>query len=175
MNLFGLCYDTGMKIIAIDPGYDRVGVAILEKPESGKELVVYSTCITTDRKSDFYTRLKDVQEKLTVIINEYNPEIMVMEELFFANNSPTALHVAEARGIIAGIALRKNVAVREIHPNHVKIAITGHGAEKKTDILWMIPKLVDITTDGKLDDELDAVAIGIAFFAHFKYETLLEK
>lgn len=164
-----------MKIISIDPGYDRVGVAILEKPTSGKEVVVYSTCITTDRKSVFYDRLKDIQGKLTVIINDHNPEIMVMEELFFANNSPTALRVSEARGIISGEALRKGIVVREMHPNHVKIAITGHGGAKKIDILWMLPKLVEIETGGKLDDELDAIAIGVAFFAHFKHEILLGK
>ncbi len=164
-----------MKIIAIDPGYDRVGVAILQKPNSGKEQVLYSTCITTNRKADFYDRLKDVQARLSVVIEEYAPNIMIMEELFFANNSPTALHVAEARGIISGEALRQGIQVREIHPNHVKIAITGHGAAKKADILWMIPKLVDIDVSGKLDDELDAIAIGIAYFAHFKYETLLGK
>jgi hypothetical protein len=39
----------------------------------------------------------------------------------------------------------------------------------------MLPKLVEIETNGKLDDELDAIAIGVAFFAHFKYETLLGK
>lgn len=175
MNLFGLCYDTDMNIIAIDPGYDRVGVAILQKPDSGKEVIQYSTCITTDRKADFYDRLKDIQSQLSIIIQEHKPEIMVMEELYFANNSTTALKVSEARGIISGAALQQNIQIREIHPNHVKIAITGNGAAKKADILWMIPKLVDITTEGKLDDELDAIAIGIAFFAHFKYEALLGK
>lgn len=162
-----------MKIISIDPGYDRVGIAVLEKNTTEKEVILFSCCITTDRKSLFYDRLKKIQHELGVIISKHKPEIMVMEELYFANNSPTALRVSEARGIISGEAIRKEIPIREIHPNHVKIAITGNGAAKKTDILFMLPKLIQLDTTGKIDDELDAIAIGIAFFAHFKHETLL--
>lgn len=154
-----------MKIIAIDPGYDRVGVALLEKEKGNKEIIVFSTCITTDRKKVFYDRLKQIQDELFGIINKYQPEIMVMEELYFAKNSPTALKVAEARGIISSIALQSGTLVQEIHPNHVKIAITGYGAAKKTDILFMLPKLITFDPIGKLDDELDAIAIGVAHFA----------
>lgn len=163
-----------MKIIAIDPGYDRVGVAIIEKIGTERELLHFSTCITTDRKSGFYERLGHIQKKLEQIIIQHNPEILVMEELYFAKNTTTALKVAEARGIISGTAISKNITVEEIHPNHVKIAITGHGAAKKEDILFMLPKLITIDTVNKLDDELDAVAIGIAFLAHYK-TTLLQK
>lgn len=161
-----------MKIISIDPGYDRVGVAILEKLDGNKEGVVFSTCITTNRKAEFYDRLKEVQAELSSIINNYQPEIMVMEELYFANNSPTALKVSEARGIISGEALRSGISVHEIHPNHVKVAITGHGGAKKADILFMLPKLVAFDPVGKLDDELDAIAIGIAFIAHQKFNDI---
>jgi crossover junction endodeoxyribonuclease RuvC len=163
-----------MKIIAIDPGYDRVGVAIIEKIGTERELLHFSTCITTDRKSGFYERLEYIQKELEQIIIQHNPEILVMEELYFAKNTTTALKVAEARGIISGTAISKNITVEEIHPNHVKIAITGHGAAKKEDILFMLPKLITIDTKNKLDDELDAVAIGIAFLAHYKI-SLLQK
>ncbi len=158
-----------MKIIAIDPGYDRVGVAILEKkPNKSKEVILFSTCITTDKKKDFYTRLTEIQEKLTEYITVYNPEFFVFEELYFSNNTKTALKVAEARGVISSCALAKKIPIHEIHPNHVKIAITGHGGAKKEDILWMLPKLITLETENKLDDELDAIAIGLAFFAQYR-------
>ncbi len=163
-----------MKIIAIDPGYDRVGVAIIEKTGTEREILHFSTCITTDRKMGFYERLGHIQKELIHIIHNHKPEILVMEELYFAKNTTTALKVAEARGIISGTAISKNITVEEIHPNHVKIAITGHGAAKKEDILFMLPKLITLDTLHKLDDELDAVAIGIAFLAHYK-TTLLQK
>lgn len=155
-----------MRIIAIDPGYDRVGVAILERNLPDRENVIFSTCITTNKKDEFYDRLKVVQEKVADIVATYSPEILAIEELYFAKNTTTALRVAEARGIIIAEMIRNNIPIHEIHPNHVKIAITGHGGSKKTDFLWMIPKLIDYDINGKLDDEIDAVAIGITFFAH---------
>lgn len=158
-----------MKIIAIDPGYDRVGVAILEKkPQESKEILIFSTCITTDKKKDFYQRLTEIQEKLIKYIEKYDPKFFVFEELYFSNNTKTALKVAEARGVISSCALFKKIPVYEIHPNHVKIAITGHGGAKKQDILWMLPKLINLGTEKKLDDELDAIAIGLAFFAQYR-------
>ncbi len=163
-----------MKIISIDPGYDRVGVAIIETDPTSpnKDSVLFSDCITTKRTADFYERLKQIQTELSSILNKYSPEHLVMEELYFANNSPTALRVSEARGIISGEALRYNIPVHEIHPNHVKIAITGHGAAKKADMLFMLPKLIHFKPTTNLDDEIDAIAIGVAFIAHKKFNNL---
>lgn len=157
-----------MKVFAVDPGYDRVGIAVIERDTHQKETLIYSTCITTNKKDSFYERLHTVQQQLDTLLNTYVPDFFVFEELYFAKNTKTALRVAEARGIISGIALQKKLPVYEIHPNHVKIAITGSGSAKKEDILWMIPKLISINTTGMLDDEIDAVAIGLAFFARYR-------
>lgn len=159
-----------MKIISIDPGYDRIGVAILEKDSLKKpfESVLFSTCIITDKKQSFYERMQYVQSEITHILDKYKPEQLAIEELYFAKNTKTALRVAEAKGIIVGIILDKNIPVTELHPNHIKIAITGYGAAKKEDILFMLPKLITIDTTGKIDDELDAIAVGIAYFAYHK-------
>jgi crossover junction endodeoxyribonuclease RuvC len=71
-----------MRIIAIDPGYDRVGVAILERNLPDRENVIFSTCITTNKKDEFYDRLKVVQEKVADIVATYSPEILAIEELY---------------------------------------------------------------------------------------------
>jgi crossover junction endodeoxyribonuclease RuvC len=162
-----------MKIIAIDPGYDRVGIAIIEKTTNQQEIVVFSTCIITDRKKELYERFEQIRVIIAETIAVYRPELLVMEELYFARNTTTALRVAESRGIISSEALRAGIPVHEIHPNHVKIAITGQGNATKDAILWMLPKLVTIDTNGKLDDELDAIAIGVAYLAQVKLNTLL--
>jgi crossover junction endodeoxyribonuclease RuvC len=160
-----------MKLLAIDPGYDRIGIAILEKDaekNNGKEIIVYSTCIQTDKKQTFYERMLHVQQELGNIISEYQPEYVCLEELYFAKNTKTAMRVSEARGIIVGVCMHHNIAVHEIHPNRVKIAITGHGASNKNDILRMLPKLISFDPENKIDDELDAIAIGVAFLAEYR-------
>lgn len=160
-----------MRIIAIDPGYDRIGVAVLEKDISKKpqETVLFSTCITTNKKQTFYERMNFVHNEIMKIISDFQPENLIIEELFFSKNTKTALQVAEAKGIITSAAIINNIPITEVHPNHVKLAITGYGSATKADILFMLPKLISIENTKKLDDELDAIAIGITFFAQMKF------
>jgi crossover junction endodeoxyribonuclease RuvC len=159
-----------MKLLAIDPGYDRIGVAILEKniENNNKEVLIYSTCIQTDKKQTFYERMIYVQQRLEIIISEHAPEHVCLEELYFAKNTKTAMRVSEARGIIVGVCMHRSIVVHEIHPNRVKIAITGHGGSNKSDILSMLPKLIRFDSSDKIDDELDAIAIGLAFLAEYR-------
>ena len=157
-----------MKLLAIDPGYDRIGIAVFEKTTVSRETLLHSTCIQTNKKQTFYERMSQVQEQLETVISEYSPRHVCLEELYFAKNTKTAMRVSEARGIIVGVCMRRGIAVHEIHPNRVKIAITGHGASNKLDILRMLPKLLPFEEAGKLDDELDAIAIGVAFLAEYR-------
>lgn len=72
-----------MKIISIDPGYERVGIAILEKnPGDKKETVVYSECFKTSAKLPFQERLLLIGEHLEKIIKKYEPKNMAIEKLF---------------------------------------------------------------------------------------------
>ncbi len=160
-----------MTVIAIDPGYDRIGVAILEQDfiKKPSEQVIFSTCITTNPRQNFYERMCFVQNELLKIITRFQPNHLAIEELYFSKNTKTALRVAEAKGIIISVALNQNIPITEIHPNHIKIAITGYGNATKSDILFMLPKLINIEQTKKLDDELDAIAIGITFFAQIKF------
>src|ERR1035437_5310033 len=92
-----------MKVIAIDPGYERMGVAIIEKI-SGKEVLVFSECFKTSPKIEHGERLKFIGQEIESLIKKYKPEAMAIETLFFKNNQKTAMHVSEARGVMLYIA-----------------------------------------------------------------------
>ncbi len=160
-----------MKILGIDPGYERCGVAIIEKTQGGKEVVVFSDCIRTDAKDTFPARLATLAAHLEKIILEFKPETSAIEELYFAKNTKTAMKVAEARGVIQYILEKNNVSCTEYHPNAIKIAITGYGSATKENIAFMIPKLVVYDGSKKLDDELDAIAVAITHGAQVKFST----
>lgn len=152
------------RVLAIDPGYDRLGFAVLERV-NGKETVLISGCITTDRKASAELRLKEIGEMLQEIISENKPEALSIEKLFFNQNVTTALKVAEARGVVLYEAARAGLAICEYSPQDVKIAVTGYGKASKADVEKMIEKLVKLPTKKRLDDELDAVALGITHLA----------
>lgn len=154
-----------MKIIGIDPGYDRLGIAVIEKPAKGKEKVLYSDCFTTSAKDDIYERLKQVGGEISRIIEMLHPDAMAIETLFITNNQKTGMRVAEARGIIIYEALEKNIPVFEYSPPQIKAAITGDGKGDKSQMIKMIPFLVSMDTRKRHDDEYDAIAIALTHAA----------
>src|SRR3989339_201631 len=92
-----------MRVIAIDPGYERMGVAILEK-KNGKEILVYSECFKTSSEIPYTERLKLIGQEIEILIKKYKPESMAIETLFFKNNQKTAMRVSEARGVMLYVA-----------------------------------------------------------------------
>lgn len=149
------------KIIAIDPGYDRCGVAIVEE-NAGKPVVVFSTCITSQKTDEQYLRLASIFKELDSLIKEHSPTHMAIETLFFSVNKKTAIKVAEARGAILALAGIKNLGVIELSPQAIKISMTGSGNATKEQVEKMVRLTVKLPTKAKLDDEIDAIALGVA-------------
>jgi crossover junction endodeoxyribonuclease RuvC len=157
-----------MKVLGIDPGYDRVGIAVIEKLPSSKERVLHSECLQTSVKDDFYTRLGQVGAKIAEVIGEHSPDALAIETLFITKNQKTAMRVAEARGVIIHEAIRVKIPVYEYNPLQIKIAVTGHGGSDKDQVMKMIPLLVKIPVKKAVDDEYDAIAVALTCLASEK-------
>jgi len=152
-----------MKILGIDPGYGRVGIAVIENG-----ILLHSECFDTSSKEEFHTRLKNIGQKINNIITEFRPDIMAIESLFVTKNQKTAMKVAEARGVISYEATLRNIPIHEYSPPQIKVAVTGHGRSDKNQIIKMIPMLIKIGAKKALDDEYDAIAVALTCEAHRK-------
>ena len=161
-----------MRILGIDPGYERLGIAILERTtearSQGKERVIFSECFKTSAKLEFNERLKLIGEEVRKIIRKYQPKVLSIETLFLNTNQKTVMRVAEARGVAIYEATRAGLKIFEASPPQIKIATTGYGRSDKTQIMKMVRILVDIDKLKTSDDELDAIAIALTAFAHLK-------
>lgn len=157
-----------MRILAVDPGYERVGIAILEKLPKQKETVVYSECFKTSAKKPLAERILEIGQKIKSIISEYQPKALAIEKLYFETNQKTAMGVSEARGVIIYEASLTNLKIFEYTPLQVKIAITGYGKSDKRQIMSMLSKLIILPNWKEQDDELDAIALGITCLASEK-------
>ena len=156
-----------MKVIAIDPGYGRCGVAVIEKND-GKEKYVYSDCIETLASSPFDERLSVVANEIKRLMEKFKPDGLAMERLFLSTNQKTAMHVAEVRGAILYVATSADIPTFEYTPGQIKSATTGSGRADKKQITAMIHLLLKIEKPIKLDDEYDAIAVGITHLAHVR-------
>lgn len=154
-----------MKVLGIDPGYDRLGIAIIEKNGS-RNTLLHSSCFTTSPKDTFYKRLHEVGTHVAQIIKEHAPDRLAIETLFITKNQRTAMRVSETRGVIIYEAIRSNIPVFEYSPPEIKTAVTGHGRSDKEHVTKMIPLLVKMPPNHKaLDDEYDAIAVGLTCIA----------
>ena len=149
------------RVIGVDPGYDRVGISILDN-DRGKFSLLFSKCIVTNPKSDFYSRLNKIIIEIRSIIDEFDPDLMAIETLFLSKNQKTAMRVAESRGAICLTAVERGVVIQELSPLQIKMSITGHGKSDKLQLMKMIRLMIKLDDKKRLDDEYDAIAIGLA-------------
>lgn len=150
-----------MKILGIDPGYDRLGVAVIERPLKGKEVVLYSDCFNTSKKDDIYKRLNQIGVEIGRVLDKFKPDKLAIETLFIDRNQKTAMRVSEARGIIIYEATKRKIPVFEYSPMEIKMAITGDGTSDKSRIIKMVRLLVKLPPKKTYDDEYDAIAVAL--------------
>jgi crossover junction endodeoxyribonuclease RuvC len=149
-----------MKILGIDPGFGRMGYGIILG--SGMDAAfIRAGCLETEKALPHIDRLHALYTELTHIIDEEQPELLAVEELFFSKNAKTALKVAEVRGIILILARMRNIPVMELKPLEVKIATCGYGNADKTQVQHMVTNILRLSTIPKPDDAADALAIAI--------------
>jgi crossover junction endodeoxyribonuclease RuvC len=153
------------RILSIDPGFERVGIAVIEKTFEKKDLLVYSNCFKTTKKIPLNERIKNIGDEVEKIIKKYKPEALAIEKLYFTTNQKTVMGVAEARGVIIYIATKNGLSVYEYTPPQIKVAVTGYGKASKEMVMSMVPKLIGVSDYIDSDDELDAIAIGLTCLA----------
>lgn len=155
-----------MRVLAIDPGYGRCGMAVMEKQRGGRETLLYSDCIETAAGDPFPERLAAVADACARLAAKYRPDCMALEKLYVTKNQKTAMHVAEVRGALLHVAAVAGLPVAEYAPGQVKQATAGWGGADKKAIARMIHSLVYIDKPIRHDDEYDAIAVGITCLAH---------
>jgi crossover junction endodeoxyribonuclease RuvC len=153
-----------MLILGIDPGYDRLGVALVKK-EKGQEELIFSDCFLSSNKDSLGERLLMVGDKLEKVIKDYRPDNVATEKLYFTANQKTAMAVAEARGVISYLSAKYKIPLFEYAPPEIKLTVTGYGNANKKQVAEMIPRLIKVDKDVKYDDEYDAIAIALTHLA----------
>lgn len=147
-----------INILAIDPGFDRVGFAVGFILNNKLEIREYGL-IQTNKKDSLFKRYQQIQNRLLQLIEQYEINECSIESLFFFKNQKTALTVSEARGVIIGTLLKFNVTIHEYTPLQIKQALTGYGRADKKAITKMVQLLTKLDLKKVVDDAIDALAI----------------
>jgi crossover junction endodeoxyribonuclease RuvC len=148
-----------MKILGIDPGSTLIGFGLIE--EEGGELKVLDYGLIKIQAKELPDKLLKIGQELDELLNKTKPDLVGLEQLFFAKNKKTAMEVAHARGVIAASILKKQTALLEITPNEVKSFVAGYGVADKTAVAKMTAAILKME-QLKEDNTADALAIAIA-------------
>lgn len=149
-----------MKILGIDPGFGRLGYALIEADRKNCR-VLDCSCVETSPKLKYEKRLLLIADKIKNIIEKEKPEILAFEKIFFAENQKTALQIAEVRGILIYLAAASGIPYCEYTPLEIKMALTGYGKATKEQVQKMLKILLKLESLPKLDDASDALAAAL--------------
>lgn len=149
-----------MIILGIDPGIADTGYGIVEK-KGDVYVMVECGSITTPASEAMPKRLAMLAKELACLIARNRPEVVAVEEIFFAKNTKTAMAVAQARGVVLATAEQNNCRVREFTPLEVKQALTGYGRADKRQIQSMVKTILGLHAIPKPDDAADALAVAV--------------
>ncbi len=151
-----------MRILGIDPGTINVGYGLIEKKGQNQIPLDYGV-FKINQRLPFSNRLEFIYQSIYEYIQKSNPDTVVVEEVFVCKNAKTTLRLGHARGVILLAAVQNKIPVVEYAPREIKQAIVGNGNASKSQMQWMISKLLPIPADALKEDAADALSAALCF------------
>lgn len=148
-----------MITLGIDPGTARLGFGIVASGDD--PILIDFGVIETAASSDMPSRLSGLFDAVAELLEEHRPDVLAIEQLFFARNVTTAISVGQARGVVLLAAARAGVPVAEYSPSEVKHAVAGYGKADKPQMQEMVRIILGLEHVPHPDDAADALAIAI--------------
>ena len=148
------------RVLGVDPGTRMVGYALLDVPAPGRFEYVECGLLDVRRDGDLGMRLLELARGLDELIDEFTPECLAIERAFHGVNSSSALTLAEARGALKLVALRRDLTISEYAPAMVKRAVVGQGRATKVEVQQRVRLLCRLDSTPR-PDAADALAIAI--------------
>ncbi len=149
-----------MRVLGIDPGTATTGYGLVEEDEQGLRALAYGA-IVTPKVQPLPQRLQTIYRSLRHLVEEWQPDVAAVEELFFSSNTRTAMSVGQARGVALLALADAGLHVAEYSPLAVKQALTGYGRADKHQMQEMTRLLLGLEEPPQPDDAADALAVAV--------------
>lgn len=154
-----------MRVLGIDPGSETLGWGVVETNGSGYRLVDFGA-VRSNARRPFAKRLLTVYDGVERVIEAALPDVLAIEDSFYAVNPAVAMKLGQVRGVVIVLAARRGLEVAEYAPRLVKQTIVGHGSAEKHQVGEMVRILLGLRSVPKPHDAADALAIAICHFHH---------
>lgn len=148
-------------ILGIDPGTRVVGYGAIVAAARGPKLYACGA-LRAERDDDVPTRLASIQRELRELLTKLTPDVVVVEQAFAARNVQSALRIGEGRGVVLACAAATGARIEQLAPAVAKKSIVGHGAADKTQVAFMVGRLLGLEKPPEPLDATDALALALA-------------
>lgn len=152
-----------MRVLGIDPGTATVGYGVVERASSPGSAARLVECgvLRTRAGEPLQQRLAVIHEGLQKLIERHHPDVLAVEDIFYATNVRTTVVLGHARGVILLAGAQAGILVAEYSPALVKKTVVGRGAALKPQVGYMVAKLLQLRTAPTPADAADAVAVAL--------------
>ena len=152
-----------MRVLGIDPGSETLGWGVVEGTGSKYEAVDFGT-VKASTKLDFSKRLLAMYEGVSEVIERFQPEVLAIEEAFYAKNASVAIKLGQVRGVILVLAEQRGLEIAEYAPRLIKQTVAGYGNAEKQQVGMMVKVLLKLKAVPTPHDAADALAAAICHF-----------
>lgn len=154
-----------MRVLGIDPGSETLGWGVVESAGSKYVLVDFGT-VRSKPSDRFSKRLAGIYDGVARVMDEHSPDVLSVEDTFYAVNAQVALKLGQVRGIMLLLAEQRGLDIAEYAPRLVKSTVVGYGNADKNQVGQMVKILLNLKAVPTPHDAADALAIAICHFHH---------
>ena len=154
-----------MRVLGIDPGSETLGWGVVDGSGSKYALVAFGT-VKSNPREQFSKRLLNIYDGVAEVIAEHSPDVISVEDTFYAVNVGVALKLGQVRGLMLLLAEQRGLEIAEYAPRLVKQTVVGYGNAEKRQIQEMVKILLKMEAVPTPLDAADALAIAICHFHH---------
>lgn len=164
--------EDGLIILGVDPGSNVTGYGLISS-YGEKSTLIESGVIELSHNASLPEKLKEIFEGLMKIIKGHQPNQFAIEQAFYSKNARSALIMGEARGAAILAAAKSSIPIGEYSPKEVKCAIVGTGSASKSQVQFMVQKLLKLKEPPQPSDAADALAVALCHAQRIKRDLLL--
>jgi crossover junction endodeoxyribonuclease RuvC len=150
-------------VLGIDPGTQVTGYGVVRGDGPTAMTLVECGVIRTQADQPLPYRLRQIHDGVTELLQRHRPDVMSIEDVFYARNVRTTVTLGHARGVILLAGEQAGVRVHEMAPAAIKKAVVGAGAATKEQVQFMTTRLLRLKTVPKPADAADGVAAALAY------------
>jgi crossover junction endodeoxyribonuclease RuvC len=150
-----------MRVLGIDCGTECTGYGVVDLDNGDKLGCVSFGGIRLSPREPLPVRLSTVFERLSSLIQEFQPDRVAIEEVFYSVNAKSALKLGQVRGVAMLAASSQKLKIGEYAPLTIKASVVGYGRAEKGQVQMMVARLLCLQEIPEPADAADALAIAI--------------